>query len=288
MNHYGKLHQALQQQCPEAALEWLQKALSAIESEPNPQAKHQIASAMARRKIGDEPIRLKLALMGEESWEVSHWSCADVARVLLNLAVIAASDKSLATLLSEIYAQGDERERAALVMGLPILDPDAEWLVEAEDCCRTNSLLLFSAMAMHNPYPARHFSPRAFNQLVLKALFLGLDIAHTEDLHTRYNSELSMMCADYIEERLAAGRDYPASIWLAIQLQDCPPETTGHIADCLTTSETGKRYYAAVALHHEPGELPQSLQSVIKQQAEQETDNKVQTTLKQLIESKGL
>lgn len=288
MNHYSTLHQALKQQCPEAAIEWLQKALNAIESEPNPETKHQIASAMARRKIGDDPINLDLALMGEESREISHWSCADVARVLLNLAFIDASDKPLTTLLSEIYAQGDERERAALVKGLPILDPDAEWLVDAEDCCRTNSLLLFSAMVMHNPYPARHFSPRAFNQLVLKALFLGLDIAHTENLKTRYNSELSMMCADYIEERMAAGRDYPASIWLAIQLQDCPSETTDHIADCLAASDAGKRYYAAVALQYESGELPQSLQGVVKQQAEQETDVKVQAALMELIESKGL
>lgn len=287
MNHYDTLHQALKEQCPEAAIAWLQKALNAIESEPEPEAKHQIASAMARRKMGEDPISLKLVLMGEEPKEISHWSCADIARILLNLALIDASDKPLASLLSEIYAQGDERERAALVMGLPILDPDAEWLVEAEDCCRTNSLLLFSAMAMHNPYPARHFSPRAFNQLVLKALFLGLDIAHTEDLQARYNSELSIMCADYIEERMAASRDYPASIWLAIRLQDCQPETADKLADCLTAEDTAKRYYAAVALRHEP-ELSESLQGVVKHQAEQETDVKVRAALMEIIESKGL
>ncbi len=288
MNHYNRLYQALAQQCSEAAIEWLKQALNAIASESDPTAKHQIASAMAKRKVGDQAVTLTLELMGEEPREICHWSSADCSRILLNLALIDTSDKPLTSLLSEIYAQGDERERAALLMGIPVLDPDAQWLVEAEDCCRTNSLLLFSAMVMHNPYPARHFSSRAFNQLVLKALFLGLDIAHIEDLQARYNSELSVMCADYIDERMAANRDYPASIWLAMRLRDCRPGTANLLADCLTAQDVGKRYYAALALQHEPDEQTEALQKIIKQQAEQETDPEVQAALTKLIESKRL
>ena len=36
---------------------------------------------------------------------------------------------------------------------------------------------MFEAIACENPYPARYFGDAAFSQLVLKADFMGLDIA---------------------------------------------------------------------------------------------------------------
>jgi hypothetical protein len=58
--------------------------------------------------------------------------------------------------------------------------------------------------------------------MVLKCLFLGLDITLVESLEGRLNPALSRMCYDYLRERSAAGRTIPVSIWLAIRIVDLP------------------------------------------------------------------
>ncbi len=287
MDHYTTLHSALLQQCPESSAQWLIQALKSIESAPDPSAEHQIPSAMARRKLGDGPFKVTLVSEGEASAEISHWSCSDAARILLTLALVRVTEQALSSLLSEVYAHGDERERAALLMGLSLLDQDGQWSIEAEDCCRTNSLILLAAIGMMNPYPAGHFSSRAFNQLALKSLFLGLNIANIQGLRGRRNSELSMMCAGFIDERVAAGRDYPISIWLAIRLSDCAPDTCPHMAASLISDDANRRYYAAASLLQQEG-IPAAIRDKIDQQLQIEVDNRIREVLQILSESKRM
>ena len=81
---------------------------------------------------------------------------------------------------------------------------------------RADSLLLFSALALDNPYPATYYAEQEFNQMVLKALFNRLSIERIEGLERRTGPDLARMCMDYIAERRAAGRDVPPDIWLAL------------------------------------------------------------------------
>ncbi len=287
MNDFETIYLALQRQCPQTVIHWRKQSLVSIESSAKPSANHQIASSMTRRKSGDSPFTVKLTQMVNGPIEFRHWTTSDATRILLNLALINVTISSLPTLLTKLYEYGDERERAALLMGLIILDPKGLWVIKAEDCCRTNSLLLLTAIAMKNPYAAAHFSSRAFNQLVLKSLFLGLDITHIYGLEARRNKELSTMCADYIKERVAANRNDPRSIWMAIRLSDCCSQTHERLAEQLSTSDEQNRYYAAIALKQQT-ELPQLLKDCVQQQLNVETDNKVFTVLTQLTTSKDL
>ena len=286
-DNYSALHSALLQQCPEDSSPWLSQTLRSIEFASDPLLEHQIASAMARRKMGDGPFSITLVPEGEVATEISHWSCSDATRILLALALIRVTELTLTSLLSEIYARGDERERAALLMGLSLLDQDGQWLVEAVDCCRTNSLILLAAIGMMNPYAVRHFSSLAFNQLVLKSLFLGLNIANIQGLRSRRNSELSIMCAGYIDERVAASRDYPISIWLAIRLSDCTPGTYMHMAHCLVSDDVNRRYYAAVSLLQQEI-IPAAFRQKIHQQLDIETDDRIRGVFQKLTESKRM
>ncbi len=287
MDHYTTLHNALLQQCPESSAQWLIQALKSIESASNPSMEYQIASAMARRKLGDGPFKVTLVSEGKASTEISHWSCSDAARILLTLALVKVTDQALPEFLSEVYAHGDERERAALLMGLSLLDQDGQWSTEAEDCCRTNSLILLAAIGMMNPYPAGHFSSRAFNQLALKSLFLGLNIANIQGLRGRRNSKLSTMCAGFIDERVAAGRDYPISIWLAIRLSDCAPDTYPHMAACLVSDDANRRYYAAASLLQQEN-IPVEIRDKLDQQLQIEADDRIRSVLQTLSESKRM
>ena len=287
MDHYTTLHSALLQQCPESSAQWLIQALKSIESASDPSAEHRIASAMARRKLGDGPFKVTLVSEGVASTEINHWSCSDAARILLTLALIRVTEQALPSLLSGVYAHGDERERAALLMGLSLLDQDGEWSIEAEDCCRTNSLILLAAIGMMNPYPAGHFSSLGFNQLVLKSLFQGLNIANVQGLRGRRNSKLSSMCAGFIDERVAAGREFPISIWLAVRLADCGPDTFPYMADCLVSNDADRRYYAAASLLWQES-MPAAIREKIHQQLETETDDRIRGIFQKLTKSKGV
>jgi hypothetical protein len=68
-----------------------------------------------------------------------------------------------------------------------------------------------------NPYPAAHFPEPAFNQLVLKAYFIGVPVLRILGLDRRKTPELRRMAADYASERRAAGRSVPADIDLVME-----------------------------------------------------------------------
>jgi len=172
----------------------------------------------AARRLGKAPLDLTareaeaLAAAGM-TWPVSRWTVDEVGRVVLLVAAAGELDtERLASLVEECYQSGDNRERQAVLKALPLL-PDSERLIAVGvDACRTNIQPLFEAIACENPYPASRFSDLNFNQMVLKALFLGVAVDRIVGLDGRLTPELARMAADYASERRAAGRSVPSDI----------------------------------------------------------------------------
>ncbi len=144
-----------------------------------------------------------------------------------------ASGQSLKTLLKNYYQLGDESEKCALLKSLPFIDIEGVAVQTAIKAGRCNSLIEYSAIALNNPYPAQFFPELNFNQLVLKSLFMGLDIQAINQLDTRLNVKLSNMCFSYAIEQALADRVPPASIWLAIQFADLDDENRAQVAHYL-------------------------------------------------------
>jgi hypothetical protein len=133
------------------------------------------------------------------------------------LKVIGAYSDMSISLIKAAFRNGDEIERANIVSAL-VLFPDAGDLKSiALEAGRINSLVLYMALTVNNPYPAAFYAEHEFNQLVMKALFQGINIEFVYGLAQRTNPELSRMCEDYIDERMDAKRTVPADIWLATQ-----------------------------------------------------------------------
>jgi hypothetical protein len=142
---------------------------------------------------------------------------AELARVFLLLEACAALPPAKhAALLTRCYRTSDNEERAALLRALPLLPEPERFLAIATDACRTHVLGVFEAIACDNPYPARYFDQGSFNQLVVKALFVGASLARVEGLRTRDNPELARMVRDYVSERRAAGRPIPQDVTLVV------------------------------------------------------------------------
>lgn len=179
----------------------------------------QIILASLRRKVGSQSLSTSIDI---DDGTVKHWKTDELARVYCILTTQYYHSHCADALLGQLYTQGDEYEREAILKGLWLLDPKGQKSTLAIDAARTNIVTLFSAIGQLNPYPARHFSQEAFNQLTLKTLFLGLDINFILGLKKRLNSSMSRMCFDYLRERIAANRAIPTSIWQAINLKQTP------------------------------------------------------------------
>ena len=88
--------------------------------------------------------------------------------------------------------------------------------------------VVFEAVAHRNPYPAEHFAEPAWNQLVLKALFVGSPLDPIVGLDARRNPTLARMLCDYAHERWAASRPVSPELWRCVG-----PFATGPMLDGL-------------------------------------------------------
>ena len=142
-----------------------------------------------------------------------RWQVDDVGRTaLLVRALEVLAPDAHAGFVREIYLRGDFREQAAVLRSLMFLPDSARFVDLAIDACRTNVLDVFEAIACENRFPARHFPDANFNQLVMKAIFMGLAVDRIVGLAERNSRELKRMASDFASERRAAGRPVPDGI----------------------------------------------------------------------------
>jgi hypothetical protein len=204
-----------------SAQQWLEDSLPRHDAPPS-----SIALRAAFAGAGRRLRAIALGLSTEERRQLQDlgidapdgWGLDGLARaaLLVRALELLPSGQHVAP-VREIYLKGDEREQAAVLRALSLLPDPVRFLEIGIDGCRTNVRDVFEAIACENPYPATHFPEPAFNQLVLKAYFVGVPVSRILGLERRKTPELRRMAADYASERRAAGRPVPADIHLAMQ-----------------------------------------------------------------------
>ncbi len=124
----------------------------------------------------------------------------------------AGSPEDLTRLLERLYQTADVREQQLIVRVLPLLKFQEHFVRIATEAARTNIVPVFSALALHNPFPQQNFDENQWNQMVLKAIFVGCDIGTIVGLHERQNSSLAETVFQYISERHSAQRSVPRNV----------------------------------------------------------------------------
>jgi len=176
------------------------------------------AFALAARQAGraaPEPTPaevVRLRTVGV-TWPVALWGLDGLARAgLLLCATAGLAPGELEALVEECFLRGDTRERQAVLRTLALLPDAGRFVPLAVDACRTSVQPVFEAIACENPYPALYFPESSFNQMVLKAVFVGVAVGRILGLEDRITPELRRMAADYASERRAAGRSVPNDV----------------------------------------------------------------------------
>jgi len=180
-----------------------------------------LASYTKARRLGRAALSLSAAeksiaahLLPDVQFD--HWTLEDAGRAALLLSSATARPDSFVRVATDCYDQSDSAEQQSWLKSTPLLPGPEQFLPTVIDACRTNILPLFEAVACENPFPARHFPERNFNQMVLKASFNKVALSRIAGLASRRNPDLTRMAADYASERRAAGRTVTSDIGLAL------------------------------------------------------------------------
>jgi hypothetical protein len=201
------------------AADWFRRSLG--EELASSTTRFRAAFAGADRRLGDhnpsigpdDLARLRQAgLVAPERWRLAMF-----ARAALMVRALGAlpTDEHL-NFVRELYRRGDFREQSAILQSLILLPRPERFVTLAVEACRTNVGDVFEAIACENSYPATHFADLNFNQLVIKAFFVGTAVGRIAGLKERKTAELRRMAADYASERRAAGRSVPGDIDLVL------------------------------------------------------------------------
>lgn len=200
------------------AIQWLEGEIGTLRREFNRRRFYFAFSGVSRRfdkkaRVGVSPGDFASIQKETPGLSVAGWDEFRVARMILLLILAEQPSAEYRETLAAVLGSADLREQVAIYAAFPLL-PEPEFLVPlAREGSRTNIVDVFDAIALDNPFPAAHFPEEAWNQLVLKALFINRPLYRMEGLDDRANATLAGMLSNLAHERWAAGRPVSPELW---------------------------------------------------------------------------
>ncbi|BAY46436.1 hypothetical protein SAMD00079811_40480 [Scytonema sp. HK-05] len=211
------LHRWLKHRISSQGLTWLDEKIDQVKSGVNTSMFFSAFSAVPRY-TGKNDLQLTLeeleaASTARTGWFPSYWSVDQAARTLLVLSLPQSNEEKYVRTLERVFTAADMGELIALYQALPLLAYPEKFRTRAAEGVRSNMTAVFNAVALRNPYPAEYLDDVAWNQIVLKALFVGSPLHLIQGLDRRANPELATMLVDYAHERWAAYRTVSPELW---------------------------------------------------------------------------
>ncbi len=206
------LDSILNQQLTVPEYEWLtEKCISpALELMTSFVAAPRFLSRQLVHLTPEDTLELTEAYPG---FSIHNWDTIRLGRVWLLTCLDPHKEEEYVRHIETLFDTAEMNEQVALYSALPLLSYSNNWLFRATEAVRSNVGDVFDSLVIYNPYPARHFSELAWNQLVLKTIFNDKPIHQIVGLEDRANSKLAMMLSDFAHERWAAGRTVAPEVW---------------------------------------------------------------------------
>ena len=240
----------LRRQLPGEAADWLEgQAVTLTDAQTD--RGFFLAISLVHRRIGKADLNLLAADIGaaeaaRAGWRPAGWSLDQAARIFL-LLVVGGTPARFAERLEQLFVTADVGELIAFYRGLPLYPEQPRYIERAAEGVRTNMKAVFEAVAHNNPYPVEQFSEHRWNQMLVKALFIGSTLHPIEGIERRWNPDLTRMLCDYAHERWAAGRPVSYELWRGVG----PYADSAAVADLTRVLDIGgpvERQAAALAL----------------------------------------
>jgi hypothetical protein len=180
-----------------------------------------VAIGLAPRRLGKADLSLPMTDLARAETlrpglDLSDWSIDQLARVALMATSHKGNDSAFAAQFDNFCMTAEINELIALCRGLPVY-PNA-MLIEprAREAVRSGMKPVFEAVAHRNPYPRETFAEDAWNQMVVKAFFIGSSLWPIQGLDERANPRLARMLVGLAQERWAARRPVSGELWRCV------------------------------------------------------------------------
>jgi len=217
---------------------WIDEQTARVADEPNGKALT-IAVGLASRRVGKQRLELSEAEVVAANavrpgLNAGDWTVDQAARIVFVLTSYAGAEATFAARLESLVRTGEIGEQIALYRGLPLYPAARQVLHIASEGIRSAMQPIYEAVAHRSPYAAEQFTEAMWNQMVVKALFIGSRLAPIQGIDDRRNEDLARMLVDYAHERWAAGRDVSPELWRCVG----PFAGDGYIEELLRVFES--------------------------------------------------
>lgn len=207
----------LEQKLDEEAIGWLKTTGEKLADDPEDWELYTTFSAVPQH-TGKKVLIFSNAEMSHaeslrKNWKPVKWSADQLGRVYLLLNFAENGKEEFLEKIEKIFVTSDLGEAVALYKGLPLYPYPQNFKNRAAEGVRSNITTVFNAVAHHNPYPAEYLDEGAWNQIVLKALFVESALYKIVGLDERTNKTLAKMLVEYAHERWSAGREVSPELW---------------------------------------------------------------------------
>lgn len=208
----------VQSKLTDKELNWLNQK-SAILTSPETIGKFPVFFSLAARFIENESPEWSDKELEQlegvyPGFSKSPWTKQELVRVVLMVSLETSKNKEI---LQSFFETAEMQELVAFFKGLYLLENAKEFTLSVEEGIRTNMVNVFDSFTAGNPYAITYLEEWAWNQLVLKALFLDRPLFTIHDIDNRKNQSLSDMLQDYVNERWSAFREVSPEIWRMIE-----------------------------------------------------------------------
>ena len=180
-----------------------------------------VAIGLAPRRLGKADLSLAKADLARAETlraglDLGDWSIDQLARVALMAASHSGDDSAFAARFDSFCTTAEINELIALCRGLPVYPNPNLIEPRAREAVRSGMKPVFEAVAHRNPYPRETFAEEAWNQMVVKAFFIGSTLWPIQGLDQRANPRLARMLVGLAQERWAAQRPVSGELWRCV------------------------------------------------------------------------
>lgn len=208
------MSQVIRQQLSSEAWSWFNN----IQDTPKNNLQWNSAFAMIPRKTGRNLISCNEETFQQfgqikKGFSIEGWTIDHLCRVYFLLNTDTSDKESYTSKIENLFLCGEVNELVALYSSLPLLAYPAQWKNRCSEGIRSNIGTVLESIMYHNPFPAEQLDEKAWNQLVLKAIFTQKDLDKISGLHERANKALADSLVDYANERRSAGRMINPKLW---------------------------------------------------------------------------
>jgi hypothetical protein len=246
----------ISQKTDERGIAWFRGALHDVTHAENERALG-VAIGLVPRRLGKADLALPAAELARAdalrpSLDLGDWSVDQLARVALMAASYSGDDAAFASRFDSFCATAEINELIALCRGLPLYPGPALIELRAREAVRSGMKPVFEAVAHRNPYPRETFAEEAWNQMVVKAFFMGSTLWPIQGLDERANPRLARMLVGLAQERWAAQRPVSGEVWRCVA-PHADAEGIVALTHGWTTGNDKERLAIALALQAAPG-----------------------------------